>query len=69
MLSEDSVRVFLSVCHPLEYHLGYDGNRFLDKPRLLMKPLVLHKNLLISLLKTPFMQLFDLMSFTLNQIP
>jgi hypothetical protein len=27
----------LLVFHPFEYHLGYDGNRFLDKPSILMK--------------------------------
>jgi len=55
MLFENSIPIFLLVFHPLEYHLGYDGNRFLDKPCLLMKPLVSHKNLLFSLLKAPFL--------------
>ncbi len=36
-LFEDFVLVFLLVFHPFEYHLGYDGNRFLDKPSILMK--------------------------------
>jgi hypothetical protein len=31
MLFEDFVPIFLLVFHPLEYHHGYDGNRFLDK--------------------------------------
>jgi hypothetical protein len=39
MLFEDYVPIFLLVSHPLDYHLGYDGNRFLDKPCLPMKPL------------------------------
>jgi len=39
-LSKDFVLMFLLVSHPLEYHLGYDANRFLDKPCLLMRPLV-----------------------------
>jgi hypothetical protein len=40
MLFKDFVIVFLLISHPLEYHLGCDGDRFLDKPYLLIKPLV-----------------------------
>jgi hypothetical protein len=40
MLSEDFVPVFLLMFHPPKYHLGYDGNRFIDKPYLPMTPLV-----------------------------
>jgi hypothetical protein len=40
LLSKDFVHVFLLVFHTLEYHHGYDSNSFLDKPCLLMKPLV-----------------------------
>ncbi len=40
LLSEDSVPIVLLMSHPLEYYLGHDGNKFMDKPYLLMKPLV-----------------------------
>jgi len=40
LLFENSIFVFLLMSHPLEYHPGYDGNRFLDKPCLPMKLLV-----------------------------
>ncbi len=46
MLYEDSIFEFLLVSHPLEYYHGYDGNRFMDKPCLPMKPLDWHKSLL-----------------------
>jgi len=29
LLFEYSILVFLSVSHPLQYHLGYDDNKFL----------------------------------------
>jgi hypothetical protein len=32
--SEDSIPIFWLVFHPLEHHLGYDDNRFLNKPYL-----------------------------------
>jgi hypothetical protein len=38
LLFEDSILVFLLVSHPLEYHHGHDGNRFIGKPCLPMKP-------------------------------
>jgi len=40
LLSKYFVPIFLFVFHPLEYHPSYDGNRFLDKPGLLMKLLL-----------------------------
>jgi hypothetical protein len=40
LLFEDFVPRFWLVSHPLQYQLGYDDNRFLDKPYFLVISLV-----------------------------
>jgi hypothetical protein len=68
MLFEDFVLVFFIVFHPFQNQIGYDDNRFTDKPCFPMISLVWHKSLLILLLKAPFLLLFNLMSLVLVQI-